>query len=116
MNARDDRESRRLLSGPGCACTLNCSDTNQLAELTSSVLDFFFRVLLTSLASGSAITVREGVPKFTLVVDNDTTVHDAHKDTVAFSPSVLIKCSICSCPQTLTRTPHEWLKKTIHGI
>ena len=53
--------------------------------------------------------------KFTHVVDNDTTVHDVHADTVAFRPSVLIKCSICSYHQTLTRTPHEWLKKTIHG-
>ena len=27
----------------------------------------------------------------------------------------LIKCSICSYrPRSLTRTPHEWLKKTIH--
>ena len=35
--------------------------------------------------------------KFTHVVDNDTTVHDVHTYTVAFSPSVLIKCSII-CP------------------
>ena len=42
--------------------------------------------------------------KFTLVVDNDTTVHDVHTYTVVFSPSVLIKCSICPY-QTLTRTP-----------
>ena len=37
-------------------------------------------------------------------------------DTVAFSPSVLVKCSLCSCHQTHTRTLHGWLKKTIHGI
>ena len=49
--------------------------------------------------------------KNTLVVDNDTTVHDAHTDTVAFSPTVMIKCSIRSGHQTLTRTPHEWLEK-----
>ena len=61
-----------------------------------------------------AITVR-GVLKFTHVVDNDTTGHDVHTYTVA-SPSVLIKCSICPYHQTLTRTPHEWLKETIHGM
>ena len=43
---------------------------------------------------------------FTFVVDNDTTLHAVH--------TVLIKCSICSYHQSLTRTPHEWLKKTIH--
>ena len=42
-----------------------------------------------------AITVRGGVLKFTHVVDNDTTLHDVHTDTVAFSPPVLIMCSIC---------------------
>ena len=41
--------------------------------------------------------------KFRLVVDNVTTVHGVHTNTVAFSPSVLIKCGICSCHQT--RTP-----------
>ena len=90
--------------------TLNCLDTNQLAELTSSVPDFFFRVWLTGLASKGAITARGELLKFTLVVDNDTTVHDVHTDTVAFSSSVPIMCSICSYHQTLTRTPHEWLK------
>ena len=35
--------------------------------------------------------------KFTLV-ENDTTLHGAHTDTVVFSLSVL------------TRSPHEWLK------
>ena len=49
--------------------------------------------------------------KFTLVVDNDTTLHGVHTDTVAFSPSVLIKCDICS--HHLSRTPHERLKKVI---
>ena len=42
---------------------------------------------------------------FTHVVDTDTTVHDVHIYTVAFSPSVLIKCSICPYHQTLTHTP-----------
>ena len=54
--------------------------------------------------------------EFTLVVDNDTTLHGVHAYTVAFSPSVLIECGICSYHQTLTRTPQEWLKKAIHGI
>ena len=52
-----------------------------------------------------AIHVRGGVLKFTSVVDNDTTVHDVHTYTVASSPSVLIKCSMCPYHQTLTRTP-----------
>ena len=52
-----------------------------------------------------AIHVRGGVLKFTHVVENDTTVHDVHAYTVAFSPSVLIKCSIFLYHQTLTRTP-----------
>ena len=52
--------------------------------------------------------------KFTLVVDNDTTLHGVQTDTVAFSPTVLIKCSICSYPHSLMRTPPEWLKKTTH--
>ena len=56
----------------------------------------------------------EVVLKSTLVVDHDTTVHGVHADTVAFSLSVLIKCSFCSYHQSLTRTPHQWLKKTIH--
>ena len=34
--------------------------------------------------------------KSTLVVNTDTTVHGVHTNTVAFSPSVLIKCGICS--------------------
>ena len=48
---------------------------------------------------------RQGVIKFRPVVDNDTTVHAVHTYTVAFSPSVPIKCSICPYHQTLTRTP-----------
>ena len=44
--------------------------------------------------------------KLTLVVDGEVTVHGLHTDTVAFSPPVLIKCSICSDHQTLTRTPY----------
>ena len=59
--------------------------------------------------------LRTSLLKFTLVVDNDrTSLHGVHTDTVAFSPSVLIKCSICSCCWSLWCTPHEWLKKTIH--
>ena len=51
------------------------------------------------------IHVRRGVLKFASVVDKDTTVHDVHTYIVAFSPSVLIKCRICSYHQTLTLTP-----------
>ena len=52
--------------------------------------------------------------KFTVVDGNDTTLHGAQADKVAsFSPTVLIKCIICSSHISLTRTPHEWLKKTI---
>ena len=54
--------------------------------------------------------------KITLLVDNDTKLHGVQTDTVAFSPSVMIKCSISSSHQSLTRTPHEWLMKTIHSI
>ena len=52
-----------------------------------------------------AIHVRGGVLKFAHVVDNDTTLHDVHTHTVAFSPAVLIGCGICPHHQTLTRTP-----------
>ena len=56
-----------------------------------------------------------GVLRFTLGIDNNTTLHGAHTDTIAFSrSSVLINCMFCSYPQLLARTPHEWLKKTIH--
>ena len=48
-----------------------------------------------------SFVVRKAFPsKFTYVVDNDTTVHDVHTYTVAFSPSVLIKSSICPYHQT----------------
>ena len=50
------------------------------------------------------------------VVDSVATVHDVHTYTVAFSPSVLIKCGVRSFHQSLTRTPHESHKKTIHGM
>ena len=58
-----------------------------------------------------SIIVRGGVLKSTLDVDKDTTLHGVRTDTVAFSPTVLIMCSICSSPQSLSL---EWLKKTIH--
>ena len=99
---RDDREQILVVSQDQAVVVrldaLSCLDRSQLTELTSSVFDFCgsFRLLLTSLASKGAITVRGGVLKSTLVVDNDTTVHGVHTDTVASSPSVLIKCSICS--------------------
>ena len=59
-----------------------------------------------------AITVSGGDLKLALAVDNDTTLHGVHTDTGAFR--ILTKCSICSYPQSLTRTPLEWLKKTVH--
>ena len=52
--------------------------------------------------------------EFTFCVDND--MHGVHTDTVALSPSVLIKCSICSYHPSLTRTLHEWLKKAFRGM
>ena len=33
----DDREKQTLFSGPGCVCTLNCLDKDQLADVTSSI-------------------------------------------------------------------------------
>ena len=51
------------------------------------------------------LLARAHVLKFTSVVGNDTTVHDVHTNTGAFSPSILIKCGICPHHQTLTRTP-----------
>ena len=50
--------------------------------------------------------------KFALVVNNDTTLHGVQTDTVAFSSSVLIKCSICAFHQLLTRTPHGICRQT----
>ena len=43
-----------------------------------------------------AIHARGGLLKFTHVINNDTIMHAVHTYTLAFSPSVLIKCSICS--------------------
>ena len=55
-------------------------------------------------------SVKDKLLKITFVVDNGTTLHCVHTDTVAFSPTLLIKWSVCSYPHSLTRTPHEWLK------
>ena len=49
--------------------------------------------------------------KFTPVSDNAATLNGVHIDTVASSPKVMMKCSICSYPHSLTRTPPERLKK-----
>ena len=68
-----------------------------LASLLNGTSAFCSRVLHQSLQS-----TRGGVLKFTSVVDNDTTMHDVHTYTVAFSPSVLIKSSICPYHQTLS--------------
>ena len=52
------------------------------SRISEMLVCWHFRVLLTSLASKIAITMRGGVLKFTLVVDNDTTVHNVHTSTV----------------------------------
>ena len=41
-------------------------------------------------------------------------LHGVHTDTVDFSPTVLIKCGICSYSHSLTRTVPGWLKKAMH--
>ena len=75
-------ERADAFSGPGCVCTFNCLDKNQLPELTSSLISVDpYAIKLANLASNDAIFVRGGVLKSTLVVDNDTTVHDVHTHT-----------------------------------
>ena len=65
-------ERADAFSGPGCVCTLNCLDRNQLAELTSSVFDFCDpSAFAHESCIDGAIRVRGGVLKSTLVVDND---------------------------------------------
>ena len=62
---------------------------------------------------------KSSVLKSTLVFDSDTTVHDVHTCTVAFSPTVPDQVSylfLSSVSDTDVRTPREWLKKTIHVI
>ena len=106
-------ERADAFSGPGCVCTrawrvdtVNLFDKNQVADvLAEFVCPTFLRRFARESCIKVAIHVRGGVWKFTHVVENDTTVHDVHTYTVAFSPSVLIKCSICPYHQTLTRTP-----------
>ena len=68
-------------------------DKNQLADVLSKlIIERYFHVFFFFFAHAScikvAITVRGRVLKFTLVVDNDTTVHDVHTSTVAFSQSL----------------------------
>ena len=67
----DDREQQTLFSGPGGVCTLNCSDKDQLADVSSSIFVDLSAIELANLASKGAIFVRGGVLKSTLVVDND---------------------------------------------
>ena len=86
---------------------------SQLFTFFPLPLFFFFSIYLI-LIMCSCVLVE--LLKFTPVVVNDTTLHGVHTDTTAFSPSVLIMCTICSYQQSLTRTPHEWLQKAIHGI
>ena len=58
-----------------------------------------------------ATCARGGLLKFIHVVNNDTIMHAAHTCTVScLQYTVLIKCSICSCPHWM-RTLREWLKK-----
>ena len=52
--------------------------------------------------------------KFIFVVDSVTTLHGVQTDTVAVSPTVLIKCCICISPYSLMHTPIEWLNETVH--
>ena len=51
---------------------------------------------------------------FHLLSTSDTTLNGVDTHTVASSPTVMIKCCICSSPHLLTRTPPEWFMKTIH--
>ena len=75
---------------------LNCLDKNRLADVSSLIFVDPSAIHLVNLASKGAIFARGGVLKSTLVVDNDTKVHGVCTNRVAFSPSVLIKCSIFS--------------------
>ena len=51
---------------------------------------------------------------FHLLSTSDTTLNGVNTHTVATSPTVMINWCICSDPHSLTRTPPEWLMKTIH--
>ena len=96
------RESRLLFSVPGCVLYTELFRQ----ESVSRTDEFFLSVdLSVNLASKGAIFVRGEVLKSTLLVENDTTVQGVHTNKVAFSPSVLIKCSFCSC-HPLMRTLH----------
>ena len=65
---------------------------------------------------GAMIVGGWGVLKCTLAVDNDRTVHGVHSDTVAFSLNIPHQVYYLCLPHLLTRTPPEWLKKTILEI
>ena len=86
-----------------CVHALNCLDKDQLTDVSSLILVDPSAIWHANLASKGAIFERGGVLKSTLVVDNDTTVHGVHTNTVASSPSVLIKCSLYSS-HSLMRT------------
>ena len=64
-------ERADAFSGPGCVCTLNCLDKNQLAELTSSLISVDPSAFAHESCIEGAIRARGGVLKSTLVVDND---------------------------------------------
>ena len=104
-------ERADAFSGPGCCWTrldaLNCLDKNQLAEMTSSVFECCesFRFCSRVLQHQSCNPRERKSVKIHTCCRQWQTVHDVHTNTVAFSPSVLIKCSICPYRQTLTSTP-----------
>ena len=85
----DDRESRDFFRT--CLCV-----HEPLGDVSSLIFVNLSAIQLAHLASKGAIFARGGALKSTLVVDNDTTVHEEHTYTVAFSPSVLTKCSVWS--------------------
>ena len=92
-----------------CVHALNCVDKNQSADVSSLIFVDLSATEPANLASKSAIFVRGGALKSTLVVDND------RQCTMYIHAQLLSKCSICS-GHPLTHAPHESLKKTIHGI
>ena len=81
---------------------------NQVADLKSYDRAERWEHRTTTCIKG-AIIVRRRVLTFTHAVDNGTTLYGVHSGTV-----VLIKCTVCAEPHSLTRTPRECLKKTIH--
>ena len=96
------------------ACSFQEYTGSALSFSKKHVLFFFPWLILLMFPFFSSFVLFVFLLKSTLVVNNDTTVYGVHTDTVAVSPTVLVKCSICSYPHVVTCTPSEWLKKTIH--